>query len=412
MPPRFFTFALLLASFACGAAEQPPVVAKRGDPALRHHEIRPADLPRPYATESSSNSPYVVSRPRGAALHLPEGFSIALWATGLDNPRNMLVAPNGDLFVAETGAGRIRILRDADRNGTPESMFTFAENLNEPFGLVLHGDALFVGNTDGIVRFAYKSGQTKAASAPAHIFKLPGGGHSTRNVAITPDGTKLLVAVGSGSNVNDETSQPLRAAITELNLDGSGARTYASGLRNPVGLAWNPANGALWTAVNERDGLGDDLVPDYATELQRGGFYGWPFAYIGKNEEPRRKGERPDLVAKSIVPSVLIGAHSAPLGITFYRGAMFPERYRGGAFVALHGSWNRSERVGYSVIHIPFRGGRPLGGYDDFVTGWAHDPAGPKVWGRPVGVTMLPDGSLLIADDGANVIWRVTYRKP
>ena len=227
----------------------------------------------------------------------------------------------------------------------------------------------------------------------------------------TPDHSKLLVAVGSRSNVSPETD-PMRAAITEMNPDGTGAKIFASGLRNPVGLAWNPADGHLWVSVNERDGLGDDLVPDYVTELGQGLFYGWPFAYIGTNEEPRRKGERPDLVRKSVVPSVLLQSHSAPLGMAFYDGTMFPAQYRGGAFVALHGSWNRSDRTGYKIIHIPFRNGKPTGGYDDFIVGWSDDPKSRRVWGRPVGVTILSDGSMLIADDGADMIWRVSWRQP
>jgi glucose/arabinose dehydrogenase len=217
--------------------------------------------------------------------------------------------------------------------------------------------------------------------------------------------------VGSRSNVDDETREPMRAAISELDADGGNKRIYGSGLRNPIGLAWNPANGTLWTAVNERDGLGDDLVPDYITEVKPGAFYGWPFSYIGRNEEPRQKGKRPDLVKKAIVPSLLLASHSAPITLTFYEGTMFPERYRAGAFVALHGSWNRSSRTGYKVVHVPFRNGQPAGGYDDFVIGWAPDPALKTVWGRPAGLLVLPDGSLLVSDDGAGVIWRVTYQK-
>src|SRR5436190_1017860 len=242
-----------------------------------------------------------------------------------------------------------------------------------------------------------------------HIELWATGFGATRNVLFNRDGSKMYVAVGSASNVDDETGEPRRAAITEFNPDGRGARVFASGLRNPIALAWNPVNGTLWTTVNERDGLGDDLVPDYITEVKAGAFYGWPFSYIGKNVDPRRAGEHPELVARAIVPSLLIESHSAPITMAFYTGKMFPARYRNGTFVALHGSWNRHRRTGYKIIFVPFRNGQPSGGYDDFVVGWAPSPDSEDVWGRPAGLLVLPDGSLLIADDGSDVIWRVTY---
>jgi glucose/arabinose dehydrogenase len=260
-----------------------------------------------------------------------------------------------------------------------------------------------------VVRFAYTTGQTAASGKPETIAPLPGGGHTTRNVIFNRAGTKMYVAIGSASNVNAEA--PPRAAIMEYNPDGSGRRVFASGLRNPVGLAWNPATGALWTSVNERDGLGDELVPDYVTDVRDGAFYGWPYSYLGQNVDPRRKGEHPELVAKAIMPSVLIDAHSAPLGIAFYDGKMFPAEYRGSLFVALHGSWNREPRTGYKIIRVPFRNGKPAGGYDDFLVGWSPDPSARRVWGRPVGLLVLPDGSMLVTDDGAGVIWRVSYGK-
>jgi glucose/arabinose dehydrogenase len=374
---------------------------------LQHHEIRPDQLPKPYATESAGNPPRVVARPANAKLVVPPGFTISVYAEGLQDPRNMILAPNGDLFVAESEPGRVTILRDENRDGKPDRRFVFAsERMYNPFGLAFHRDYLYVGNTDALVRFKYKTGQTAADGDYERLIPLPPGGHATRNVIFNRAGTKMYIAVGSRSNVSVESEEPKRAAITEANPDGTGQRIFASGLRNPVGLAWNPATGALWTSVNERDGLGDDLVPDYITEVRSGAFYGWPYSYIGKNADPRRK-ERPDLVAKAVVPSVLIRSHSAALGLVFYEGKMFPEKYRGGAFVALHGSWNRALRTGYSVIHVPFRNGKPAGGYDDFVIGWAPDPASKAVWGRPVGLLVLPDGSLLVSDDGAGVIWRV-----
>jgi glucose/arabinose dehydrogenase len=365
---------------------------------LQHHEVRLDKLPKPYHTSSAGNPPRVVARPAGAQLIVPAGFRIAPWATEFENPRHMILSPGGDVLVADTSAGRIIGFRGAD----PKQRYVVASGLNGPYGMAFRGQQLFVGCEDAVVRVG-PSGRT------AKVFDLPAGGHSTRNVIFNRDQTKLYIATGSRSNVDDETADPRRAAITEINPDGSGARTFASGLRNPVGLAWNPANGTLWTTVNERDGLGDDLVPDYITEVKNGAFYGWPFSYLGKNVDPRREGEHPELVKRAIPPSLLLQAHSAALGIVFYDAKLFPAKYRGGAFVALHGSWNRSRRTGYSVIHVPFRNGQPAGGYDDFVIGWAPDPAKREVWGRPAGLLVLPDGSLLVADDGGNLIWRVTY---
>lgn len=375
---------------------------------LGHHEIRADRLPQPYDTPSAGNPPRNVRRPSGFLPTVPAGFKVSIWADDISDPRNMVLAPNGDIFVASTGEGEIVGFRDTNGDHVPDERFTYADDLNEPFGLAFRGPHLYVGNTDAVVRFDYTSGDKEARGQPATITPLPPGGHSTRNVIFNRDATKMYVAVGSRSNVDNESDDPMRAAITEYNPDGSGRRTFASGLRNPVGLAWNPANNTLWTSVNERDGLGDDLVPDYITEVKRDGFYGWPFSYIGKNEDPRRKGEKPDLVAKAIPPSLLIQAHSAALGLIFYQGTMFPEKYRGGAFVALHGSWNRSDRTGYKVIHVPMKNGQPTGGYDDFAAGWSPRPGATQVYGRPVGLLVLRDGSLLISDDGTGVIWRVT----
>ncbi len=402
---RLVITAVCCAAVGCYATEQTPDRRGRLSSTLQHYEFRANRLPPPFQTPSAGNPPVVRARPSNAALQLPPGFSIVVWAEKFEEPRNMIVAPNGDVFVAETGGGRITILRDHKR-------FTFASDLNGPFGLAFRGNQLYVGTENAVVRFDYRNGQTVASGSPVAIASLPPGGHSTRNIIFSRDGSKLYIAVGSRSNVSVETDEPKRAAITEMNPDGSGQRIFASGLRNPVGLAWNPITGALWTAVNERDGLGDELVPDYITEVRNGAFYGWPWAYMGKNEDPRRKGERPDMVAKTIVPSLLIASHSAALGLVFYNGTMYPTQYRGGAFVALHGSWNRTTRTGYTVIFVPFRNGVPAGGYDDFVVGWSPDPASRSVWGRPVGLLVLRDGSLLVSDDGGNVIWRVTYSPP
>lgn len=379
------------------------------DPLLQHHQILPGQMPAPYASGSAGNPPRIVQQPAGATLHVPPGFHISVWASNLVDPRTMVLSPNGDVFLAEPGGGRITVFRLND-DGSVNRRFTFAAGLNEPFGLAFHDNYLYVGNTDGVVRFPYTSGQTTASGEPQSIAPLPPGGHSTRGILFNAAGTKMYVSVGSEGNVEVD-SDPLRAAITEYNPDGTGKRTFASGMRNPVGMAWEPVTGALWTVVNERDGLGDDLVPDYATRVDDGAFYGWPYSYIGQNLDPRISG-RSDLVARAVVPSVLIQSHSAPLGIAFYTGNQFPADYRGRAFVAFHGSWNRAKRTGYKIVSIPMSNGQPTGGYDDFVVGWMTDENSPDVWGRPVGLLVLPDGSMLISDDGGEKIWRVTYSAP
>ena len=279
-----------------------------------------------------------------------------------------------------------------------------------PFGLAFNNGFLYVGNTSSLVRFKYTNGDLKAQGEPEKLMDLPAGGHSTRNVIFNRAGTKMYVAVGSNSN-NNAGEDCRRAAILEFNPDGSGYRVFASGIRNPVGLTWNPANGELWTAVNERDLLGDDLVPDYATSVKDGGFYGWPYSYIGKNYDPRYVGAFPELVNKTIIPDVLVPAHSAALGITFYTGTQFPPRYRNGGFVALHGSWNRSVASGYRVVFFPMNNGRP-GPIEDFLTGFlASDGSnGSPIaqWGRPVGVITSRDGALLVSDDSGNKIWKIS----
>jgi glucose/arabinose dehydrogenase len=391
--------AAALALTACRGDAQPVTTTTSG---LAHHEIRIDQLPAPYATPSSANAPWTRRRPANAQLHLPPGFHIAVYATGIDDPRNMIQAPNGDVLVAQSGANQISILRNGQR-------YTFTTQIPDPFGLAIHSDWLYVGAEEGIYRMPYRAGDTASHGGVQKLASLPGGGHSTRNIIFNADSTQIFAAIGSASNVSRE--DPPRASIMQYDANGKNPRVFAFGLRNPVGLAWNPTTHALWTAVNERDGLGDDLVPDYITDVRANAFYGWPYSYLGAHEDPRRRGERPDLVAKAIVPSLLIQSHSAPLGIVFYSGSMFPAEYRGRAFVALHGSWNRSHRTGYSVVSVPFRDGKPSGGYDDFVTGWMTDPSSNSVWGRPVGLLVLRDGSLLISDDGANVIWRVTYSK-
>jgi glucose/arabinose dehydrogenase len=389
-----------------------PAETTRPSSALKHYEIKPSDLPPPNDTPDAQNPPKVIPQPTDARLDLPPGFKISTFAETGDfkRPRWMALAPNGDVFVADHTANSVFILRDANGDGIAETRFVFASNLNLPFGMAFWRDYFYVANTNAIVRFRYKPGQTKAEGEPEKVADLPGKGyreHWTRNIAFSPDGKKLYATIGSESNVSVE-PEP-RAAILEFNPDGTGRRIIATGTRNPIGLAFRPGTRNLWAAVQERDRLGDDLVPDYVTMISDGGFYGWPYAYADQKEDPRRKGERPDLVKKTIVPDVLIQAHSAVLGLAFYDGKMFPEEYRGDAFVALHGSWNRSKRTGYKIIRIRFKDGKPVGGYDDFVAGWMLDEDRPEVWGRPVGLLVLKDGSMLITDDGANKIWRVSY---
>lgn len=381
--------------------------------ALKHHDIKVGQLPPPDVQTGPRNFSKIIPRPEGAELIMPPGFSASEYATDLRSPRWMALAPNGDVFVAESQAGQISVLRDTNKDGKADEKHVFASGLSRPFGMAFWKDYLYVGNTDAVVRFAYKSGQTKAEGAFEKIADLPMNGyreHWTRNLIFSPDGKKLYVTVGSKTNV-DAGEEPMRAAISEYNPDGSAFRLYATGLRNPLGLDFNPTTKQLWVACQERDLIGDDLVPDFVTSVKEGGFYGWPYAYVGKNEDPRRKGEKPELVEKTIVPDVLLQAHSAVLGLVFYQGGMFPAEYKGDAFAALHGSWNRAKRTGYKIVRIKFKNGKPVGGYDDFLVGWMLGEDKPEVWGRPVGLLVLKDGSMLITDDGAHKIWRVSYAK-
>ncbi|MBV9736093.1 MAG: sorbosone dehydrogenase family protein [Acidisphaera sp.] len=396
--------------------------------------ITPADLPAPYASHSASNGPSVARRLDGAVPRVPAGFTVQLYASGLAMPRTMRVAPNGDVFLAESGADRVRVFRAPDGAARPAQSAVFATGVTMPFGLAFYPPGpdphwLYVAGTDRVVRFPYRSGDLRA-SGPAEVIvrRLPEGGHWTRDIVAAPDGAHLFLSVGSGSNIAPglarEAPRDLaawqaqhglgaawgaeagRAAVFMLDPLGEDVRTYATGLRNCSGEAIEPATGVLWCVTNERDGLGDNLPPDYATQVRQGAFYGWPWFYIGDHEDPRHRGERPDLAGQVSLPDVLIQAHSAPLGIAFYTGAMFPPDYRGDAFVALHGSWNRSERTGYKVIRLRFADGRPTGGYEDFLTGFvAGDSA---VWGRPVGVAVAHDGALLVSEDGNDTIWRVS----
>ena len=379
------------------------------------NRIDPATLPKPFETGSARRPSKNVPPPAQAKLFVPKGFKINVFAEGnFREPRWMALAPNGDVFLADSRANSIIVLRDKNEDGIAEERFVFSNKLSQPFGMAFYKDWFYVANTDSIVRFRYTPGQTAAIGDPEKLVELTPGGynqHWTRNILFSSDGRKMFVSIGSATNVSVE-ADPRRAAISVYDPDGKNHRIYAAGLRNPIGLAWNPKTGELWTAVNERDGLGDDLVPDYVTSVREGGFYGWPYAYIGQNEDPRRKGENPDLVKRSIVPDVLLTSHSAALGIVFYSGKMFPKEYQGDAFVALHGSWNRQKLTGFKVIRVRFKDGKLAGNsYEDFVSGWLPDENSNEVWGRPVGLLVAQDGSLLITDDGGDKVWRVSYGK-
>ncbi|MGB2623304.1 MAG: sorbosone dehydrogenase family protein [Candidatus Acidiferrum sp.] len=367
-------------------------------------------LPAPYSTKSAGNGPERDSPPEGFLPTVPKGFRINVFAADFKTPRWMAVAPDGDIFLAENGADQVDILRDPHDTGGAQEREVFASGLTRPFGIAFHEDYVYVGDTNELVRFKYDPKTSKRLGEAEHLMDLPSGGHSTRSVAIAPDGKHLFVSVGSGSNI-DVGEPPIRAAITICDLDGKNARLYATGLRNPVGLAIEPVTGDVWTSVNERDELGDNLPPDYFTSVRDGGFYGWPYSYIGSNVDPRVKPQKPELVARAIIPDVLLGAHVAPLQFAFYTGKQFPESYWGGAFIAEHGSWNRASRAGYQVAFVAFKDGKPSADPVPFMTGLVPNPKGPDVYGRPVGVAVAPDGSLLVADDGAGKIYRISVEK-
>jgi glucose/arabinose dehydrogenase/cytochrome c2 len=407
-------------------------------PGVRRH-ITVAALPAPFATHSSSNGPRVVAAPANASLRVPAGFTVTQLAHGLDRPRALRVAPNGDLFVAESEAGRVRVIRVKDGAGAagPETLQTFADQLDRPFGIAFYPPGpsprfVYVAQNNAVVRYAYGSGDLHArGAAETVVAQLTDGseGHWTRDIAFSSDGKQMFVSVGSGSNVAEgmsrrppgdlaawEAAEGLgatwgderhRADVLIFDPDGKNGKVFASGIRNCVGLAVQPETHALWCSTNERDGLGDNLVPDYVTQVRAGAYYGWPWYYLGAHEDPRLKGARPDLAGKATVPDVLLQAHSASLELTFYDGSAFPAAYRGDGFAALHGSWNRAGRTGYKVVRIRTEHGVPTGEYEDFLVGFVVDEE--RVWGRPVGVAVAHDGSLLVSEDGNNTIWRVSY---
>ena len=395
----------------------PPFTDYRYEKPGTVRKITLTDLPAPFATTSSGNGPEVVPRPASAWPQVLLGFKVEQFASDLDNPRLMRTAPNGDVFLAETRAGDVRIFRGITDGGKPGQVEIFASGLNQPFGINFYPPGpnpqwVYVGNTDSVVRFPYRNGDLKARGPAEHLADLPSGhGHSTRDIQFTPDGKKMWVSVGSGSNIDDPDTTPgekNRADVLEFNPDGSGMRVYAYGIRNCVGMAVNPDTGELWCSVNERDALGDNLVPDYITHVQDGGFYGSPWWYMGSHQDPRHKGKHPELKDKVITPDVILHPHNASLEMTFYGGKQFPAEYQGDIFACEHGSWNRSVRVGYELICVPLhQTDHASGEYEDFMTGFVVDNG--HVWGRPVGVTVASDGSLLVSDDGSNSIWRISY---
>jgi len=385
-------------------------------------KITPADLPAPRVTKSVDNPPHMIKRPKDAWPQVPAGFKVDLYAEHLSKPRLVRVAPNGDVFVVESDDGVVRVFRGVLASGKAGWSGVFAKGFTKPFGIAFYppgGDPrwLYVANTDSVVRLPYRNGDSEARG-PAEVVvpeipgggKLRGGGHWTRDIAFSRDGKRMFVSVGSRSNVDDPDKTPAekeRADVLAFAPDGSGRRVYASGIRNAVGIAVHPRSGELWVSVNERDELGDDLVPDYITHVEEDGFYGWPWFYIGGNQDPRHAGKHPELKTTTIVPDVLLQAHTASLQMLFYDGKQFPAEYSGDIFAAQHGSWNRSVRTGYSVVRVPMRGGRAPGDYEIFLSGFVT--ADGDVWGRPVGVAVATDGALLVTDDGSNSIWRLSY---
>jgi glucose/arabinose dehydrogenase len=399
-------------ALAAATAASPDSAASMNEAPGTRILVAPSDLPPPYATEAVGNGPTVVARPSPPPFQLPPGFKVDLFAGGLDRPRWLAVAPDGAVLVAESAERRVLRLFDRDGDGKADDARVLAQNYHGPFGLAVRDGQLYVADTDGVWRQPYRPDATEPGPrgtriTPAGAFG-PGHGHWTRNLVFGPDGTRFCVALGSASNADPD---PLpRASVQSFAADGSDRRTYASGLRNPVGMAFHPGTNDLYVVVNERDGLGDGLVPDFLTRLEEGGFYGWPYFYIGDHPQPGLPAPAGLSGDKVILPDLLFRAHSAPLGLVFYEGAQFPADYRGDAFVALHGSWNAGQPQGYMVVRVPFANGRPKGWYEPFLTGfWLEGRSPPRVWGRPVGLAVASDGSLLVADDAGGAIWRVSW---
>lgn len=427
-PPSLLLCLLLLTACGSSTPSNPtPTEISQAQPSTVNTQplnpepikITPDDLPPPFATNSASKPPNVVSIPDNPTLNVPEGFTVTVFAENLDRPRWLALTPNGDVLVTETRENRIRLLKDTDGDGVADTSSTFASAENEldiPFGMAFAAGYFFLGNSAEVRRYEYSENAESLTGKGEKIADLPGGGyrqHWTRNVIVSPEGDKLYVSIGSRSNVSEE--ELPRASVQVMNLDGTDQETFAFGLRNPVGLDFHPETGELYTTVNERDGLGDDLVPDYLTRIQKGEFYGWPYAYMTPELlDPRQRengrSKKPELVPQTLTPDVLFQSHSAALGLQFYEGSNFPKKYLNGAFVAFRGSWNRDRGTGYKIVFVPFNEqGRPTGEYEDFLTGFLIDPTGPTTWGRPVGLLMLPDGSLLLTEEANGRIYRIAY---
>lgn len=398
------------------------------------------NLPAPDEKAAKTKFSKVIGWPEGKTPVAPAGFTVTKFASKIKSPRNIYIAPNGDILVVLSNSERntkekianvltgkdkaevsgasantVLLYRDTNNDGKFDLQTTFLSGLDQPYGVLIIGNSFYVANTDGLYQYPYKTGDTKITGKGKKIVELPAGGynnHWTRNLIASADNSKIYITVGSGSNAaeNGMENEIRRAGILEVNPDGSGEQIYASGLRNPVGVAWAPGTNVLWTAVNERDGLGDDLVPDYITSVKRGGFYGWPYSYFGQHEDPRLKGQHPELVKSAIVPDFAVGSHTASLGLAFYTGKKFPAKYQNGAFIGQHGSWNRSVLAGYKVAFVPFKNGRPDGKLEDFLTGFIADEGKGEVYGRPVGVAVTHDGAILVADDVSSTIWRVAAK--
>ncbi len=428
----FVLSVVLFSVMAALAADGKPTVltgqaaftdAAHESPGVRRH-LTVADLPAPAPDQSVDNGPLIVPRPANAWPQAPKGFKVDLYATGLDNPRLLRTAPNGDIFLAESETGKIRVFRGVGADGKPQQTSVFADGLHQPFGIAFYPlgpnpQYIYIGDTDQIVRFPYKNGDMKATGKMENLTELPGGGrlrgggHWTRDLIFSKDGTRLFASVGSHSNVDDSDTHPEefhRADVLEFQPTGKFVKVYAYGLRNCVGEAINPITGELWCSTNERDALGNNLVPDYVTHVQEGGFYGWPWYYMGTNggvQDPRHKGKHPELQSKVITPDILVNPHFASLELLFYGGSQFPAEFKGDGFACEHGSWNRAQRAGYEVIRLPMKDGHATGEYEDFLTGFTTSNG--EVWGRPVGVTEAKDGSLFVSDDGSKSIWHVSY---
>ena len=423
----YVAIALVPALYADGPSSSPVITGKaaftdftKQKPGVRR-KITVADLPEPYATQGVDNGADMVSRPNGAWPQAPAGFKVTQYADGLVKPRLIRTAPNGDMFVAMSSNNEIMVFRGIDSNGKAKQVEKFADGLSQPFGIAFYPLGpnpkwVYIGNTDSVVRFPYQNGDLKARGPAEKLADLPGGGrlrgggHWTRDIVFSKDGTKMFVSVGSHSNVDDPDTHPEefhRADVLEFTPEGKFVKIYAYGIRNCVGEAIHPVTGQLWCSTNERDMLGDNLVPDYITHIEEDGFYGWPWWYMGPHQDPRLAGKHPELKAKVITPDVLLQPHFASLEINFYEGSQFPTEYKGDAFAAEHGSWNKANRAGYEVIRVPMRDNKATGEYEDFLTGFTT--ADGHVWGRPVGVTIGSDGSLFVTDDGTGSIWHVTY---